>query len=251
MTTAKTGAVQSVVNAGTVVGNLFVSWWFIEYFGRKKTFTIGTFIVLVGIALQAGAVAYGMIIAGRIIAGIGTAVIGTNLAGRCKRLYYCYSLSSKNFLLAYLSEVATTDIRGRMVSFVQISYQVGSLIAYCVGLGTVKISGNNSWRTATAVQLPVGVFLIVASWFIPESPRWRLEKYPTEPHRALHDLSRIRCLAVTDQAIQEEFQEMITAHEYYKSLGKVTWKSFFSSYAVWKRIAYGMSTMASKYITFC
>ena len=208
-----------------MVGNLCVSWWFIEYFGRKWSFSLGTFVVLVGVALQAGAVAFGMIIVGRLLAGIGTAIIGTNLA-------------------AYLSEVATTSMRGRMVTFVQLSYQVGSLIAYSVGLGTVKIAGNNSWRTATAIQVPVGVFFIVCTWFVPESPRWRLEKYPLAPERALHDLSRIRCLPPDHPEVQSEFKEMVGAHIYYQSLGKVTWKSFFSSYAVWKRIAYSMATMA-------
>lgn len=225
LTAAKEGAVQSIVNAGTVIGNLFISWWFIEYFGRKKSFWLGTSIVIIAIALQAGAVDFAMIIIGRLLAGIGTAIIGTNLA-------------------AYLSEVATASLRGRMVSFVQLSYQVGTLIAYCAGLGTSKISGNNSWRTATAIQIPVGIVLIVVSFIIPESPRWRLEKYPNEPQRALKDLSKIRCLPPDNDALREEFGDMLNAHAYYQSIGKITWKSFFSSYSTWKRIAFAMATMA-------
>lgn len=38
---------------------------------------MGTFVVFVGVALQAGAVSYAMIIIGRIIAGIGAAMYVT------------------------------------------------------------------------------------------------------------------------------------------------------------------------------
>ena len=41
----------------------------------------------------------------------------------------------------------------------QLSYQVGVLIAYCVGLGTVHIPGENAWRTATALQVIPGAIV--------------------------------------------------------------------------------------------
>jgi MFS family permease len=57
-----------------VIGNLFVAWWFIFYLGRCHAFSVGTVVLLVGVALQAGAVAFAMFVVGRIIAGIGTAM---------------------------------------------------------------------------------------------------------------------------------------------------------------------------------
>ena len=77
---ARSGVVASMINLGNVIGNLFVAWWFIWLLGRKRTFALGTVVLLVGVALQAGARAYAMIVVGRIVAGIGTATIGTNLA---------------------------------------------------------------------------------------------------------------------------------------------------------------------------
>jgi hypothetical protein len=132
-----------------------------------------------------------------------------------------------------------------VVSFVQLSYQVGVLISYCVGLGTVKIPGNNSWRVATALQVIPGVILIVASFTIPESPRWLLERHPERPERALKQLARIRILPENDEAVQEEYLELIAAREYrMEHEGNYTWIQFLSKYAIWKRIAYGMATMA-------
>jgi MFS family permease len=68
------------LDLGNVVGNLFIAWWFIWYIGRRFAFTLGTIVLLFGVALQAGARNFSMIIVGRIIAGIGTAMYAPSLA---------------------------------------------------------------------------------------------------------------------------------------------------------------------------
>ena len=57
-----------------MLGNLFVSWWFIWYLGRRHAFSLGTIVILLGVALQAGGRVFSMVVVGRIIAGIGTAM---------------------------------------------------------------------------------------------------------------------------------------------------------------------------------
>lgn len=132
-----------------------------------------------------------------------------------------------------------------VVSFVQLSYQVGVLIAYCVGLGTVKIPGENAWRTATALQVIPGVILIIVSFTIPESPRWMLERHPERPERVLKQLARIRRAPEYDEEVQEEYADLIAAHNFrLEHHEDYTWRKFLTTYAIWKRIAYGMATMA-------
>lgn len=221
---ARSGVVASMVNLGNVLGNLFVAWWFIWYLGRRSAFALGTIVLLVGVALQAGAVAFSMIVIGRIIAGIGTAIVGTNLA-------------------AYQAEVSSPAIRGRVVSFVQLSYQVGVLIAWCVGLGIQKMTTPKAWRYATALQVIPRITLIICSFTIPESPRWLLER--RSPERSLKELSRIRKLPQGDKTVQMEYFELRAAKQYrLENESDYTWKEFLGKYAVWKRIAYGMATMA-------
>ncbi|ETI25853.1 hypothetical protein G647_02630 [Cladophialophora carrionii CBS 160.54] len=223
---ARVGVVASMISLGNVIGNLFVAWWLIWYIGRRYAFIHGTVILLVGVALQAGARNFAMVVVGRIIAGIGTSVIGTNLA-------------------AYQAEVSHPRIRGRVVSFVQLSYQIGVLIAYVVGLGTVKISGHNSWRVATALQVVPGVVLILASFTIPESPRWIVERHPEQAARALEELSRVRRLPQDHDEVKHEYAELVAARDYrLENENTQTWSYFLRSFPVWKRIAYGMSTMA-------
>lgn len=208
-----------------MLGNLFVAWWFIEYFGRRYAFILGTIVLLIGVALQAAAIAYAMIVIGRIVSGIGTAIIGTNLA-------------------AYQAEVSTPAIRGRVVSFVQLSYQIGVLIAYCVSLGVPSIGGNLAWRAATALQVIPGIILIVAAFTIPESPRWMLEKRPQQPERALKLLSRIRRLPEDDEDVQKEYHELLAAYKYRTEIeGELSWKRLIKNYGLWKRLAYGLATM--------
>lgn len=131
------------------------------------------------------------------------------------------------------------------MSFVQLSYQVGVLIAYCVGLGIQKITSSNGWRIGTALQVVPGVILIIASFTVPESPRWLIERYPDKPHRALKELSRIRLLPEDDISVQKEYFELIAARQFRIDHNcDYTWKQFLSKYAIWKRIGYGMATMA-------
>ena len=142
-------------------------------------------------------------------------------------------------LAAYQAEVSSPVIRGRVVSFVQLSYQVGVLVSYCVGLGTVKIPGENSWRVATALQVIPGVILSIASFTIPESPRWMLERHPERPELVLNKLAQIRRLPKDDPEVQDEYLDLIAAHEYrVEHEGNFTWKKFLSTYAnvVHKRV---------------
>lgn len=148
-------------------------------------------------------------------------------------------------LAAYQAEVSSPLIRGRVVSFVQLSYQVGVLVAWCIGLGIQKMTTPNAWRIATALQVVPGVILIVASFTIPESPRWLLERYPENPERSLKELSRVRKLPENDESVQAEYFELQAARKYRIEHGQdYTWKQFLTKYSIWKRIAYGMATMA-------
>lgn len=107
------------------------------------------------------------------------------------------------------------------------------------------IGGNISWRAATALQVVPGVILIVAAFTIPESPRWMLEKHPDKPEQALKLLSRIRKLPIDDEEVLREYHELVATHRYRNEIEvEVTWRHLVKNYSVWKRVAYGMATMA-------
>ena len=105
--------------------------------------------------------------------------------------------------------------------------------------------GRIAWRTATSLQCIPGAILIACSFTIPESPRWLLERHPESPERALKELARVRRLPADDPDVQAEFFELNAARQYRIDHNQdYNWKQFLTKYGIWKRIAYGMATMA-------
>lgn len=131
------------------------------------------------------------------------------------------------------------------MSFVQLSYQAGVLIAYVVGLGMVRVTAWYSWRVSTALQAAPGFILIIAAFTIPESPRWMLSRHPDQPERALKELARIRQLPVDDEGLRQEHADLVAWQTVkMETEGSQDWRSILSSFPVWKRLAYGLCTMA-------
>ena len=61
----------------------------------------------------------------------------------------------------------------------------------------------------------------------------------------LKQLARIRCLPESDEEVQQEYLELVAAHQYrMEHEGVFTWREFLSKYGMWKRIGFGMATMA-------
>ena len=88
----------------------------------------------------------------------------------------------------YIAEVAPAAKRGRLVSLNQMAIVTGILIAYLVNWG-FSFLGSGSWRWMFATAAIPSIALFVALFFVPESPRWLVEKGRSA--EALHVLSRI------------------------------------------------------------
>ncbi len=73
----------------------------------------------------------------------------------------------------YISELAPTKWRGRLVGFFQVNIVVGILIAYVSNYGLDRMSlGANEWRWQLGVAAIPAVLFFVALFGIPRSPRW-------------------------------------------------------------------------------
>ncbi|MEX2567389.1 MAG: sugar porter family MFS transporter [Cyclobacteriaceae bacterium] len=71
----------------------------------------------------------------------------------------------------YIAEISPSFIRGRLISFYQLSITLGVLIAYFTNYLLLE-TGENNWRWMFSSQsLPALLFLIFL-FFVPESPRW-------------------------------------------------------------------------------
>ena len=75
----------------------------------------------------------------------------------------------------YISEISPAAKRGSLVSLDQLAIVIGILVAFFSNYLLVSI-GDNNWRWMLAVMGVPAMFFIVALLFIPESPRWLVQK---------------------------------------------------------------------------
>jgi SP family xylose:H+ symportor-like MFS transporter len=90
----------------------------------------------------------------------------------------------------YIAEIAPSKIRGRLVSFNQLSIVLGMLLVYFVNLLIAK-QGNEAWINSTGWRLMLlseavpAVLFLVLLMFVPDTPRWYVMKGRTDKARSL------------------------------------------------------------------
>ncbi|CAI7564592.1 unnamed protein product [Penicillium pancosmium] len=163
---------------GAVIGLLVA-----EKFGRRISYLVMQFVVLVGIAVSYSATAYGGALAGRI-------------------LVQCF-VGWDNFLVPmFLAEISPAALRGAIVVIYVFAHIFGSLICSFITLVTAKYDGDASWQTPLASMFAFPAFVLLFSWFVPESPRWLVRKGQYE--KALKHLRWLRGSRLSEEESQAE-----------------------------------------------
>lgn len=75
----------------------------------------------------------------------------------------------------YIAEVAPPQIRGRLVTMNQFAIGSGVLMAYFTNW-LLSFQGPGSWRLMFAVAAIPSLALVAGLFFVPESPRWLVER---------------------------------------------------------------------------
>jgi SP family galactose:H+ symporter-like MFS transporter len=143
------GALASVLPLGALVGGLTTTR-LADALGRRGTLLLAAAIFLASSAVAATAGSYGVLLAARAAAGV--AVGATSSA-----------------VPLYLSEIAPSGVRGRLVTINQLMLTLGILVSYCVGL---VFDSSGSWRAMFAVGAVPAAALLVAILRSPETPVW-------------------------------------------------------------------------------
>jgi sugar porter (SP) family MFS transporter len=143
--------IMSVALWGTVIGALFGGVPCDRYGRRQTLIWIGVlyFVSAVGSALAWDPASFSFF---RFIGGLGVG-------------------ASSVAAPAYISEIAPTDRRGRLVILYQFTLVLGILVAY-VSNYFIGFVGEGAWRWMLGAEaLPAAIYLLFA-FRIPESPRW-------------------------------------------------------------------------------
>lgn len=118
----------------------------------------------------------------------------------------------------YVAEISPASMRGKMVSFYQLSIVIGILLAYLSNYLLLD-SGNNNWRWMFSSQSIPSVLFFIGLFFVAESPRWLIEK--KDNLKAYQILTKIGGTPYADAEVKS-----IEASFYIK--GNEKWNQLFS-----------------------
>ena len=106
-----------------------------------------------------------------------------------------------------LTEICHPQHRGPVTAIYNCLWNLGALLVSCIGWGTANIKSDWSWRSITFIQIVPSLIQITFIWFIPESPRYLVNKDRHE--EALDMLAKWHAGGDANNAtVQFEFQEI-------------------------------------------
>ncbi|OJJ46007.1 hypothetical protein ASPZODRAFT_67539 [Penicilliopsis zonata CBS 506.65] len=159
--TGSTGIVFAIYSLGIALGAPS-SGAIIDRWGRRIGMFIGAIIIIIGTILESAGPDIGSFMVGRFVIGWGLSI--SNISA-----------------ITYLVEIIYPPWRGIFGGLYNVlGYYIGSIIASWVVYGTAYIDNNWSWRLPTVLQLVPSLFVLAGALFIPESPRWLMERDRTE-----------------------------------------------------------------------
>ncbi|PWN46846.1 putative high-affinity glucose transporter [Violaceomyces palustris] len=160
------GGITASMAGGSFLGAL-VSGALTDLFGRRAAIFISCCVWVIGSVITCAAQNVAMLIVGRILCGA------------------CVGIASAQ-VPVYLSELAPSHIRGRLVGCQQWAITWGICIFYYISYGCSFIGtriggeqdgrGTASFRTPWGIQMIPAIVLMCFIPFMPESPRWLASK---------------------------------------------------------------------------
>lgn len=182
------------MTVGALVGGP-LGGWFIEKLGRKRTILLSNIPFLFGYCLMIAASNVWYLFIGRLLTGLGSGM--TTVA-----------------VPMYIAEIATKSRRGQLGSCVQLFIVIGISLAYMLGL-------TLEWREMANVALIPAILAIVASFMIPETPRWLLVM-----NRKLDARQALAAVRDPHADVQDELKDIEEGLDDNKE--DMSWSEFFS-----------------------
>jgi sugar porter (SP) family MFS transporter len=225
------GAVNTAYTVGAIVAGFFLGGPIADRFGRRWGMGIGCFLTIIATFIQTFAPRHniGTFIAGRAIIGIGQGIALT--AGPI-----------------YIGELAPPEIRGKVMSFWQLFYSVGSFLAYWINyacqLNKEKL-GDWDWKIVVIFQIMVPIYIMILLPFIPETPRWYLQ-HGDRVDAARATLRRVR---ETEQEVEDEILMIREALEFEKEAISSSYSALWKDRSVRKRLILAFILNAGQQVT--
>lgn len=177
------GWANSCALLGCLVGSVSAGYG-AERFGRRKLLIVAAILFAVSSVATGWAGSFSSFMIWRIAGGVAIGV-------------------SSNVAPLYIAEISPAPLRGRLVSINQFTVVIGILMAQVVNWAIARpvpaaISAQAlyaswnvqfAWRWMFTALLAPSIVFLIASWFLPESPRWLVAH--ARPEDGARVLSRI------------------------------------------------------------
>ncbi|RCK54921.1 Hexose transporter 2 [Candida viswanathii] len=229
LSNVRTGLIISIFNVGCCIGGLLFAKVG-DIYGRRIGLTFSMGIYVVGIVIQISAQhAWYQIMIGRAITGL---AVGT------------VSVISPMFI----SETAPKALRGTLVCCFQLCITLGIFIGYCTTYGTKKLDNSAQWRVPLGLCFVWALFLIAGMSFMPESPRYLVEKNRIEDAKV--SIAKSNKLSQEDPFVWAELQLIQAGVERERLAGNASWGELFSGKpAIFKRVVTGVCLASLQQLT--
>ncbi|GME45931.1 hexose transporter [Neofusicoccum parvum] len=134
-----------------------------------------------------------------------------------------------------LNELAHPRMRGQIASMFNVLWYVGSIIASWLTFGTGYLSTSWSWRIPSLVQGAPALFVLITTFFMPESPRYLLSRGRTA--EALHILSTYHANgAPNDPLVTHSISQITAALAIERASRSTTWRRTLSTHPNRRRL---------------
>ncbi|KAK7048606.1 putative quinate permease [Favolaschia claudopus] len=192
-----TGNIVAVLQVGCLFGALGVGS-LSSRFGRKPCLLASGIVFIIGSVLQAvvglggtRAHALGLLYLGRFVGGVGVGMVTA-------------------LVPSYVSECTPQfkAIRGRCTGLIQLAINVGIMLSFWVNYFASKYipSSESQWRVPFALQIVPGVLFVGVMPFLPESPRYLVERECYDA--AARMLASVTRVSVDDRTVLETIEEI-------------------------------------------
>ncbi|VVT55134.1 uncharacterized protein SAPINGB_P004444 [Magnusiomyces paraingens] len=157
-----------------------------DQFGRKWVISFANVLFIAGAGMQAGAHTLWTMVGGRFVMGW-----GVGLASLVAPLY--------------ISEMAPSRFRGRLVVINVLAITGGQLVAYSISVGLSHV--NNGWRILVGLSMIPAAMQMVVFIFMPDTPRYLVSRGRVETARRV--LSQVYGKVCREQEIEDKLEELI------------------------------------------
>jgi sugar porter (SP) family MFS transporter len=186
---SKLGLMNNAYNLGSIA-SLFIVPYVADWFGRRLPIAIGCVIMVIGgiVSTVSTRGNWGTYLAGRLILGF-----GGSMAQICSPIL--------------LTEIAHPQHRARFTAVYNCLWNLGALFCSLIAFGTQYVKNDWSWKSVTLLQIVPSVIQLAFIFWIPESPRWLINKDRSD--EALSMLAYYHAAGDQNNAtVQFEFQEI-------------------------------------------